>query len=185
MDSDDRLVDATAGPPGPVDGPQLQRERLVAVLRAAPPGSALGGWSALAFDGLSEGLGAPARIIIPAHARRPRLAGVRIAYSTQLGTWVDPVLAPRRTVPARSLVDAAVWSPGPAAARAVLLRGLGCGAAGPAELAAALRARGPCRHRAVIEDVLTWAGHGALPPAGSREPGRRPDPAAWAGVVAM
>ena len=163
MDLDDRQP---AGTPGPPDPAVAQREFLVAVLRVAPPGSALGGWSALAFDGLPEGFGAPARLVIPAHARRPRLPGVRVAWSTQLGPdWVDPGLRPRRTVPARSLVDAAAWAPGPAAARQLLLRGLGCGAARPAELAAVLRVRGPCRHRAVIEDVVTEAGRAQPRPA--------------------
>ena len=185
MNQDDRGKDAAAGPPGHLAGPQGQRERLVAALRAAPQGSALGGWSALAFDGLTEGFGAPARIVIPAHARRPRLPGVRIAYSTQLVDWVDPRLDPRRTVPARSLVDAAAWSPDRAAAREVLLRGLGCGAAGPAELAAALRARGPCRHRAVIEDVLRWSDRAGGPSAGSRGVVRRSNLTRLPGVVAM
>jgi hypothetical protein len=154
---------------------------LEAALLAGPRGSALGGWSALAFDGLPDGFGAPVRLVIPAHARRPRLPGVRVAWSTQLGEeWVGRAARPRRTRPGRSLVDEAAWSPGPAVARDVLLRGLGSGAVEPAELAAALRARGPCRHRRVIDEVLAAVGRGPLPspahPLAAARPGVRAGP---------
>lgn len=63
---------------------------------------------------------------------------------------MHPTREPRRTRPARSLVDAAIWTPQPGAARIVLLRGVQSGLVTPAQLDEALQTRGQCHHLVLL-----------------------------------
>jgi hypothetical protein len=136
-------------------GPLTAEQRLLTALLACPIGSVLGGWSALAFDGMPEHAVDPPWILIKDGARRPVRAGLKIMHSAALGPAdVHPDRRPPRTRPARSLVDAAVAS-GPAwAARLVLIRGRQKGLVTPEQLDAVLRTRGQCRHLGLLRETV-------------------------------
>ena len=142
------------------NGPLTPTQRLWAALLACPTGSALGGWSALAFDGLSRGLAELPRVLIPDRARHPRLDSLLASHSAALGPAdVHPDRVPRRTRPARSLIDAACWAPSAAAARVVPIEGVQAGVTTPDQLAEVLTTRGQCRYLGVLrETVLDLSG---------------------------
>jgi very-short-patch-repair endonuclease len=137
------------------NGPMTPIQRRWAALLACPKGSALGGWSALAFDGVPGSLDRPPHVLIPDKARKPRLDGVIVSHSRALGPAdVHPDRLPRRTRPARSLVDAASRCTGPEAARLTLIEGVQVGASTTAQLAAVLATRGQCRHLGLLQETL-------------------------------
>lgn len=137
------------------NGPLTARETAVAALLSCPPGSVLGGWSALELDGMT-GLGErPPWILIKDGARRPDRPGVRITHSAALGeddVWPDR--RPPRTRPARSLVDAASAAPSAAAARLMLIRGQQQGLVVPQQLGLVLPTRGQCHHLGVMQETV-------------------------------
>ncbi|MEV7984630.1 hypothetical protein [Micromonospora sp. NPDC085948] len=93
---------------GPVNAGQL---RWVAVL-AAGPQAILGGLTAAQAGGVRGFPGRPIHILLPASCRRGSLPAGVVAHRTTTLTDQD-VLAvgqPRRTMPARSIVDAAQWA---------------------------------------------------------------------------
>jgi very-short-patch-repair endonuclease len=138
------------------NGPLTPQQRLWAALLGCPPRAALGGWSALAFDGMPDGLTSPPRVLLPPGARRPSMPGVIFEYSSQLGAEdVHPGAHPRRTRPARSLIDAAARATSPARARLVLVRGVQEGLVTPGQLEAALHTRGQCRHLGLLRETVT------------------------------
>lgn len=103
---------------GPVD---LEQFRWIAVL-AAGPHAVLGGLSAAQAGGLRGFRTRPIDLLLPASARRDTLPqGVR-AHRTTLLTRRDvhAVGQPPRTVPARSIVDAAQWAASDDEARAIV-----------------------------------------------------------------
>lgn len=131
------------------------RELALAALLSCPPGSALGGWSALDFDGMVGLEQRPPWILIKDGARRPDRPGIKITHSAALGeddVWPDR--QPRRTRPARSLVDAASAAATPAAARLVLMRGQQQGLVTPQQLELVLPTRGQCHHLAVLQETV-------------------------------
>lgn len=128
-------------------------------LAACPPGSVLGGLSALQVDGLT-GLD-PGRpfVVLPSGARRPA-HDVVAHWSTELTEAdVHPTRAPRRTRPGRSVVDAASWQESPRYARTIVIAAMQQGLVGARQVREALTRRGPCRHRAlIVESVLDAVG---------------------------
>ncbi len=148
------------------NGPLPPRQRLWVALLAGSLGAALGGWSALAFDGMPEGFDAVPTVLIPQGARRPAIDGARVAFSRALGEVdVAPMRHPRRTRPHRSLVDAASASSSAAAARLVLLKGVQQGVATSTQLAEMLARRGQCSHLAVMLETVADldGGPGSIP----------------------
>ncbi|MEU8218211.1 hypothetical protein AB0C47_20810 [Micromonospora taraxaci] len=103
---------------GPVSADQL---RWAAVL-AAGPQALLGGLTAAQAGGLRGFPGRPVHILLPASCRRGSLPpGVLVHRTTTLADRdVLAVGQPRRTMPARSIVDAAQWAPGDQQARAIV-----------------------------------------------------------------
>ncbi|WP_405102652.1 DUF559 domain-containing protein [Micromonospora sp. NBC_01412] len=106
---------------GPVSAEQL---RWIAVL-AAGPTAVLGGLTAAQAGGLRGFPGRPIHLMLPATSRRDPLPQGVSAHRTACLPDED-VLAvgqPRRTMPARSIVDAAGWAGSDEEARAVIAAG--------------------------------------------------------------
>ncbi|MFF5176633.1 hypothetical protein ACFY2Q_01210 [Micromonospora sp. NPDC000316] len=106
---------------GPVSGGQL---RWAAVL-AAGPQAILGGLTAAQAGGLRGFPARPVHVLLPAACRRSSLPPGVVLHRTVKLTDQD-VLAvgqPRRTMPARSIVDAAQWAHGDQEARAIVAAG--------------------------------------------------------------
>jgi hypothetical protein len=174
------------------NGPLSDEQRLWALLLSGPPGSALAGYSALAFDGMPEARTAPGHLVVPGGRRPPHAPGARVVLSRVLGPEdVHPHRQPRRTRPARSLVDAAIGCVHAGAARLVLIRGSQAGVARPGQLTDALARRGQCHHLAVLTETIGDLGGGVrslpekrfgelvrragLPPPRRQAPVRTPD----------
>ncbi|MFE9651984.1 DUF559 domain-containing protein [Micromonospora sp. NPDC006431] len=106
---------------GPLGPAQL---RWIAVL-AAGPAAVLGGLTAAQAWGLRRYETRVVHLLLPArHQARSLPSGVRVHRTTLLPEQdVLSVGQPRRTMPARSLVDAAQWAPSDAEARAVIAAG--------------------------------------------------------------
>ncbi|WP_244236831.1 endonuclease domain-containing protein [Micromonospora violae] len=103
---------------GPVSAGQL---RWAAIL-AAGPQAVLGGLTAAQAGGLRGFPGRPVHVLLPAACRRGSLPPGALVHRTVTLTDRD-VLAvgqPRRTLPARSIVDAAQWASGDQEARAII-----------------------------------------------------------------
>ncbi len=146
------------------NGPLTSIQRARVALLGCPPGSALGGLTALELDGL-EGFRHPTPyVVMPEGRRRPRYVDVVPHWSRELSSAdVHPLRDPRRTRPARSMLDAASWSPWKAErrARAIVLAGVQQRLAPTRDLRDALTRRGPCRHRALIVESILDA-HGGI-----------------------
>lgn len=140
---------------GPIDA----AERLEVILAALPRGSLLGGLTALALDGLT-GFGPEAtHVIIPNGARRPRLDGIRSHHSIHIDTDVLLNRLPRRTTPARSLIDAASWGPSDRFARALVIATMQQGLTSVRHVRGALvRRPTQLRRGIVVESILDAAG---------------------------
>lgn len=142
------------------NGPIGPDQRLAIALASAARGAALGGLTALALDGFEGFEPERPQIVLPSGARRPSLPGLEVRWSTQLDDRdVHPRHDPRRTRPARSLVDAASWTANQRRARAIVIAGVQQGLTSTRHLREALTRRGPCRHRAlIVESILDAAG---------------------------
>lgn len=142
------------------NGPLTRTEELVVALSAGAPGAAIAGLSALEIDGFDGFVEKRPTIVLPEGARLPTLPSATFHWSTEL-TDVDvhPSRAPRRTRPARSVVDASSWSTHDRRARVIVIAAVQQGLVRPDDLRRALSRRGPCRRRALIkESVLDAVG---------------------------
>jgi len=142
------------------NGPLTSAQRHLTALRGCAPGGALAGLTALAIDGFTGFEAQEVYVVLPSGARRPPEPWVIPHWSTMLDQRdVHPDRAPRRTRPARSLVDAASWQRYPRRARAIVLAGVQQRLTSTRHLRDALSRRGPCRHRRLItESILDAAG---------------------------
>lgn len=142
------------------NGPLTRMEQLLVALCVCPPRSALAGSSALEIDGLTGFPDERPSIVLPEGARRPSLSGLTIHWSTELSDLdVHPNREPRRTRPARSVVDLASWSTVDRRARLVVLAAVQQGLVRPRDIRETLTRRGTCRHRAlIVESVLDAVG---------------------------
>lgn len=141
-------------------GPISALERDTAMLKVGAPGSVLAGASSLHHDGF-QGFDQPSTyVVIPEGADRPRHRGLVTHWSTQLDDLdVHPLKVPRRTRPARSLVDMASWADNDRYARTVVIAGIQQGLASAPLLHQAVQRRGSCRRRALItESILDATG---------------------------
>jgi very-short-patch-repair endonuclease len=100
------------------------------------------------------------QVVLPMGSRRPDEPWISPHWSSMLADVdVHPTRQPRRTRPARSVVDAASWQRAPHRARAIVLAGVQQQLVTTRQLRHALGRRGPCRHRAlIIESILDAAG---------------------------
>jgi len=126
-------------------------------LHLCAPGSALSGLTSLAYDGFSGFEQPDTYVVLPEGADRPRRRpGLVTHWSTELGDAdVHPLREPRRTRPARSLIDAASWCDSDRFARTIVIAGMQQGLANARLMHEAMGRRGTCRRRSlVIESVL-------------------------------
>jgi len=107
------------------NGPLTAAQRPWTALLSCAPGAALGGLTALEFDGFEGFLDEVPTVVLPGGADRPTYQAVHVHWSTRLGSSdVHPLRQPRRTRSQRSLLDAASWSRFERRARTVILAGV-------------------------------------------------------------
>jgi len=142
------------------NGPLSPPEIVHVALAMCAPLSAIGGITALGLDGFRPVAAGRPHVVLPEGARRPNSPRVITHWSTKLDDRdVHPLRVPRRTRPARSIVDQASWSTTDRAARAVVLAAVQQGLAAPRHIREALNRRGACRWRAlIVESVLDASG---------------------------
>lgn len=174
------------------NGPLTESQRAWVALLGCPRGAALGGFTALGFDGFTGFEAERPTVVIPHDADRPDRPDVRLFCSTMLDERdVHPLRQPRRVRPQRGIVDEASWTLNPRYARAIVLAGAQQRLVGTRHMRDALARRGPCRHRALIVESILDAAGGVqslperdfqtiwrtrrLPPPTSQAVRRRPD----------
>ncbi|GAB3947922.1 DUF559 domain-containing protein [Micromonospora vulcania] len=138
------------------------QRRWIAVL-AAGPAAVLGGLTAAQAWGLHRYDSETVHLLLPATRRRdPLPQGVRVHRTTCLSE--DDVLTlgrPRRTMPARSLVDAAQWAMTDDEARAIIATGFQQRLVGGAELHRVLDRLPRARRRKLILQTAADAAGGS------------------------
>ncbi len=144
------------------NGPLTDAQSDRVALFGCGPGAALGGLTALSYDGL-DGFAVDERhVVVPEGSRRKHLLGVRPHWSRELSDAdVHPVRLPRRTRPQRSIVDAASWCAWSQErhARAIVIAAVQQRLVRTRDLRDALSRRGPCRHRSlIVESILDARG---------------------------
>lgn len=141
------------------NGPLSESERDAVALASGSPLGALAGPTALRYDGFSANRPGTF-VVVPAGARTPSWTGATVHWSGELDERdVHPARSPRRTRPARSVLDCASWHPNERYARWVVIAALQHGLVTTRQLREALTRRGPCRHRGVIiASILDAAG---------------------------
>lgn len=142
------------------NGPLDDRQREWVAILSCPDGSALAGRTALGWDGFEGFEESSPHVVLPEGSRRPTNSDVVPHFSTMLDERdVHPLLRPRRTRVARSLVDFASWQSFVRRARAIVLAGIQQRLTSTHYLREALTRRGPCRHRGlIVESILDAAG---------------------------
>jgi hypothetical protein len=142
------------------NGSLTDSQRRWVALLAAAPGSALAGLTALTVDGFDGFAPGRPRVVQPMGSRRPSYPDVTPHWSIHLGDAdVHPLRQPRRTRPARSLLDEASWSDVGRRARALVLAGVQQRIVRPRDLRESLTRRGACRHRGlIVESILDAVG---------------------------
>lgn len=166
-------------------------ERDLVALHSCRRGSVLSGPTALRHDGLETG-DDRSHVTLPAGAKGPSWEETVAHWSHELSDLdVHPSRSPRRTRPARSVLDAASWHESERYARWVVIAALQGGLVTTRHLREALTRRGRCRHRGVIVQSILDAAGGiqslperdfatiwratGLPPATTQEPLRGAD----------
>ena len=133
------------------NGPLTPVQRDWVALLAAPPGSVLGGLSALAHDGFDVFRVHRPTVVAKMGASPFAYEDVDLHWSKFLDSRdVHPLRTPPRTRPARSVVDAASWEPQERRSRAIVLAAAQRGIVSTRHLREALTRRGACRHRGLI-----------------------------------
>lgn len=135
------------------NGPLTDYERERVALAVCAPGSALAGLTALRLDGF-EGFAPPAtHVVLPEGADRPNQRGLVTHWSSELSAAdVHPERDPRRTRPARSVVDAAAWSSTDRYARAIVIAAVQQRLVTPDMVTDALGRRGKMHRRALVKE---------------------------------
>ncbi|MEJ7633841.1 type IV toxin-antitoxin system AbiEi family antitoxin domain-containing protein [Aeromicrobium sp.] len=142
------------------NGPLTPTQRDWVALLAAPPGSVLGGLTALSHEDFDAFRVGRPTVVAKMGASPFAYDDVDLHWSTYLDTRdVHPLRLPPRTRPARSVVDAASWEKSERRARAIVLAAAQHGIVSTRHLREALTRRGACRHRAlIVESYLDAAG---------------------------
>ncbi|WP_035921052.1 type IV toxin-antitoxin system AbiEi family antitoxin domain-containing protein [Frankia sp. QA3] len=142
--------------------PSAGTQHLWAAVQAIGPDAVLAGGCAAALAGLVGYDAQPVTVLVPADRRVSAPPGVLLRHSARLEiTEIDPLRLPRRTTPARSVIDMAEWAASRALAqdllgdavrqRIVTIRGL----------REALSRRGPISRRTLITETLDRLGEDA------------------------
>jgi hypothetical protein len=136
-------------------GPLSPDEVELVALHTCAPGSALAGLSALRHDRLDGFAPRTPFVVMPEGADRPGEAPFVTHWSTDLGPDdVHPLRQPRRTRPARSLVDAASWAESDPYARTIVIAGMQQGLVDARLMHRALDRRGACHRRAIVRESI-------------------------------
>jgi hypothetical protein len=144
-------------------GPVSDDEALWVAVLAAGPQAVLGGLTAAALDGLVGFDDRTIHLLVPvARKVRTRISGVVVHRSRILAPEdVHPLRLPPRTRLARSLVDAAAWSPSENGARSILAAGVQQRLLRPDHLSAVLGRFPTLPRRALIVGTLADIAGGA------------------------
>jgi hypothetical protein len=135
--------------------PLSAEEKELVALHLCAPASALAGLSALRHDGFTGFATDTTFIVLPEGADRPAAASLNTHWSTDLGTAdVHPLREPRRTRPARSLIDSASWCEHDRYARTIILAGMQQRLVGARQMHEALDRRGMCHRRGLIRESI-------------------------------
>jgi very-short-patch-repair endonuclease len=88
------------------------------------------------------------------------MSGLVVHVSRELTpSDIHPSRSPRRTRPARSVIDHASWQTSERRARAIVIAAMQQGLVSIRQIREALTRRGPCRHRAlIVESILDASG---------------------------
>lgn len=142
-------------------GPLSTAEKELVALRICAPSSALAGLSALRHDKLDGFTPETTFIVLPEGAARPDQVSFITHWSTDLGSAdVHPFREPRRTRPARSLIDAASWCDNDRYARTIVIAGMQQGLVSAQHMHQALDRRGTCHRRGLIRESILDASGG-------------------------
>lgn len=158
------------------NGPITPDERDLIAVKICGKGAALAGLSALRHDGFTGFEALMPTVVQPPGSSTPPYEDVIPHWSIWLDEAdVHPSREPRRTRPARSLLDAASWASSDAQARVIIIAGVQQGLVRTRMLREALERRGACRRRALIVESILDAHGGiqALPERDFRESCRR------------
>lgn len=144
------------------NGPITPDERDAIALKVCGKGAALAGLSALRHDGFAGFEAMMPTVVQPAGSSTPPYEDVIPHWSI----WLDhddvhPHREPRRTRPARSLIDAASWSGSDSQARLIIIAGVQQGLVRTRMLRESLQRRGACRRRSLIIESILDA-HGGI-----------------------
>lgn len=138
-------------------------ERVTVELFAQHPASAVAGLTAAVLDGLQGFPATPFFIVVPHEVRsRPR-PGVVLKRTRLIGEAdIHPARTPRRTRPARSIVDAAAWASSEFGAQAIIASGVQQGLVTPAQLSEVLRSFPRIARRPLLVETIRDVGGGSL-----------------------
>lgn len=142
------------------NGPLSPRHQLDVIVAASPRRAFLGGLTALELDGLTGFTSEDVHLVIPNGGRIPALGeNVRTHQTIHADVDVQPNRSPRRSTPARSLIDAASWGPSNNFARTLVIAALQQGLTSNRHIREAIVRRPTQLRRAiVIESVLDASG---------------------------
>jgi hypothetical protein len=148
------------------NGDLTSAQRDWVALLALPPGSVLGGLTALKYDDFTAFRTDKPVVIARTGASPIEYDDVTMHWSKYLDERdVHPLRQPPRTRPARSVLDAASWTVEEKRAREIVLAAAQHGVVHTRHLRDVLSRRGACRHRAlIVESYLdAWGGIQSLP----------------------
>jgi hypothetical protein len=142
------------------NGPLSSEQRDWVALLAVPPGSVLGGLTALVYDGFDVFRRAKPVVVAKSGASPVEYDDLDLHWSKYLDARdVHPLRSPPRTRPARSVIDAASWEQNERRARAIVLASAQRGIVSTRQLREALSRRGACHRRGlIVESYLDAAG---------------------------
>jgi hypothetical protein len=144
-------------------GPLTEKQQLRTALLWTGPGAVLAGLTAARLGGFKDftargAVDRPIYVLAPVgRSARRQPCGIRVVvhYSTMLGDAdVHPVLEPRRTRIARSLVDAAAWMATERGTRAILAAGVQQKLVRPADLNRVVAANQRLYRRRLMAETL-------------------------------
>jgi hypothetical protein len=131
-------------------------ELLQLAVLAGPPGTLLGGLTALALDGLRGFDEDDIHLVVPHSARVGAVPSDVVVHRSLVleADQVRPAATPPRTRVERSVVDAASWTPWPRRARAIVLASVQQRLTTPARLRETLAARGPVARCGLVRETI-------------------------------
>lgn len=144
-------------------GPLSHSDRLWCELLARSPRAALAGLTAAALDGLKNFDTKTVFLLVPRGVSTQSRDGVVVHSSSRLRPVdLHPARQPRRTRPARSIVDAASWAATDLKAQAVMASAVQQGLVRPTDLAAVIDGLLKAPRRQLISETIRDVSGGSL-----------------------